>query len=213
MNISDFINSRTNKIIDVDGFYGGQCWDLWSDYAQQCFGISQAATNTVSGYADSVYYAKWSGTQELQNAFSRLDAGVSAQYGDVAFWNWPHVAIVIKDDGDTLNCLTQNPGAASIQELSKHGLIGYFRPRVFDAGSSIIGGAYECVVDALNVRSAPNLAGEVVATYSRGGVVNLDNNVTISDGYRWGTYIGVSGNRRYIALGTSDGAVTYLRKK
>ena len=55
MNIQEWMNNVNGKIIDMDGAYGGQCWDLWSNYPRNVYGIPAADTNTVDGYAASVY--------------------------------------------------------------------------------------------------------------------------------------------------------------
>ncbi|HIW77037.1 MULTISPECIES: hypothetical protein [Gordonibacter] len=77
---------------------------------------------------------------------------------------------------------------------------------------NVSGGSYECVVDILNVRGAPSLAGSVVASYTHGETVVLDDWSKEADGYLWGRYTSYSGAVRYIAIGTSDGGETYLRK-
>ena len=58
MNIQEWMNNVNGKIIDMDGAYGGQCWDLWSSYARNVYGIPAADTNTIDGYAASVYTAR-----------------------------------------------------------------------------------------------------------------------------------------------------------
>lgn len=68
------------------------------------------------------------------------------------------------------------------------------------------GGKYNVMVDALNVRSAPNLRADVVATYTKDQTVVLDNWYTIADGYVWGRYTGAtSGMKRYVAVGKATG--------
>lgn len=125
MTIDQFIQTYNGSTVDVDGFYGGQCWDLWSRYAQDVAGVPQSATNTVNGYAGSVYTSTWDQQPALRDKFDRLPAGTAPRKGDVAFWGnapatpYTHVAIVIADQGGSLLCLTQNPGAthqASITE-------------------------------------------------------------------------------------------------
>lgn len=60
-------------------------------------------------------------------------------------------------------------------------------------------GRVKVVASKLNVRTAPNTSSAIVATYSYGEYVNLD--ATWSDSYSiWGSYIGASGQRRYIAI-------------
>lgn len=70
---------------------------------------------------------------------------------------------------------------------------------------SSFGGTYRCTVSKLNVRTSPSLKGSVVAHYSKGQTVKLDNWYKIADGYVWGRYTGASGNLRYIAVGKATG--------
>ena len=63
MNIQEWMNTVNGKIIDMDSAYGGQCWDLWSSYAQYVYDIPAADTNTVDGYAASVYTARYDRSQ------------------------------------------------------------------------------------------------------------------------------------------------------
>ena len=80
------------------------------------------------------------------------------------------------------------------------------------ASASVPAGRYTCVVDALNVRSAPTTASAVVAKYHRGQTVTLDGACAVSDGCVWGRYTGASsGKKRYIAVRTTNGT-EYLRK-
>lgn len=67
------------------------------------------------------------------------------------------------------------------------------------------GGTYRCTVSCLNVRDAPGLGGNVVASYSAGQTVVLDDWYSIADGYVWGRYTAYSGNVRYIAVGKATG--------
>lgn len=78
------------------------------------------------------------------------------------------------------------------------------------------GGTYRCTVSALNVRDAPSLGGGVVASYSEGQTVVLDDWYKIADGYVWGRYTSYSGRTRYIAVGRATGkpeADDYLVKE
>lgn len=71
---------------------------------------------------------------------------------------------------------------------------------VFGAGNLV------CIVDAVNVRTAPNRGAEIRAQYKRNLEVNIDS-VVKNDGYWWGHYKSRSGIDSYIALypvGTSN---------
>lgn len=58
-----------------------------------------------------------------------------------------------------------------------------------------------------NVRSAPNTRAEIVATYGVGQSIRYDS-VYECDGYRWISYIGASGKRRYVACRRLSGDTT-----
>jgi hypothetical protein len=221
MNISEWITAVNGRPIDVDGAYGAQCWDLWSHYAQNVWGVPQSETNTTDGYAASVYTTKYDQSQVLRDTFVREGADYSPVYGDVAFWGcdgWNHVAIVTACDGGTITCMSQNPTNAVSTTFNRYeGVIGYFHPRALDSGTSggsgdvtVIAGTYRVAVDALNVREAPSVSSSVVATYQLGQTVNLDAWGVVADGYIWGRYTAYSGNVRYIALGPEDKSVWYL---
>lgn len=214
MNIQEWMNNVNGKIIDMDGAYGGQCWDLWSNYARNVYGIPAADTNTVDGYAASVYTARYDRSKALQNTFIRETGNYTPVYGDVAFWNgngMNHVAIVVRDNGNgTLETMSQNPNKAGYMNITKNGIIGYFHPRNREGDNNITARAYRVNVPVLNVRSAPSIHSQVVAQYRKGQTVNLMSGTTIADGYIWAHYIGYSGKTRYIALAPADKSAWYL---
>lgn len=220
MNIQEWINSVNGKTIDMDGAYGGQCWDLWSSYARHVYGIPVADTNTVDGYAASVYTARYERSRALQNAFTKESANYTPVFGDVAFWkrsDMNHVAIVVRDNGNgTLQTISQNPNRAGYVNIGKNGIIGYFHPRNNNGGSdnpnsvAITARTYHVNVPVLNVRSAPSIHGAVVAQYRKGQTVNLMSGGIIADGYIWAHYVGGSGKTRYVALKAVNGTTQYL---
>ena len=222
MDIRTWMNTVNGKIIDMDGAYGGQCWDLWSSYARNVYGIPAADTNTVDGYAASVYTMRYDHSRALQNAFTREASNYTPAYGDVAFWNGSgmnHVAIVVKDNGNgTLSTMSQNPNKAGYVTLSKNGIIGYFRPRSASTPAqtpatgnvTIIPRTYKVNVDVLNVRSAPSTSAQIVAQYHYGQTVNLSEGGVVADGYIWAHYVGGSGKTRYVALAPADKSAWYL---
>lgn len=223
MNLTEFINTHNGKTVDVDGAYGGQCWDLWSKYAQEVYGLNQADTNTGDGYAASVYTTKYSQSKALQNTFEKKPANYTPVAGDVAFWKrsgMNHVAIVINTGNSTLTVFSQNPNKPQVMTISKNGLIGYFHPRtltttttnntVTGGNVTIIARTYKVNVSKLNVRDRPSLSGTIVATYRQGETVNLQAGGTIADGYIWARYVGGSGKTRYIALAPTDKSTWYL---
>lgn len=214
MDIQEWINSVNGKAIDVDGHYGAQCWDLWSHYAQHVYGIPQADTNTVDGYAASVYTARYDRSRALQNTFTKESANYTPAYGDVAFWKrsgMNHVAIVVRDNGNgTLQTISQNPNRAGYVNIGKNGIIGYLHPRGNSNNTNITARAYRVNVDVLNVRSAPSIHSQIVAQYRKGQTVNLISSTTTADGYVWAHYTGRSGKTRYVAMKAVNGTTQYL---
>ena len=222
MNIQEWMNSVDGQVVDMDGAYGGQCWDLWSSYARNVYGIPAADTNTVDGYAASVYTARFYNSRALQDVFTKERADYTPVYGDVAFWNGTgmnHVAIVVRDNNNgTLDTMSQNPNKAGYVTISKNGIIGYFHPRASHTPApapanntvTIIPRTYKVNVDVLNVRSAPSTSAPVVAQYRYGQTVNLAEGGTIADGYIWAHYVGGSGATRYVALAPADKSAWYL---
>lgn len=155
MKLTEFIAAHNGVTTDVDGCYGGQCWDLWSAYAQEVFGVPQWATNTTSGWADSVYTHTWERQPLLQQAFDRIDGPThpTGQPGDVVFWTYgtawypvSHVAIVIADQGNYLQCLTQNPGPPQVASLTKAGLLGYLRPKTNTITQETEDNEMQCII-------------------------------------------------------------------
>lgn len=77
--------------------------------------------------------------------------------------------------------------------------------------TSVPAGTYQCVVDALNVRSGAGTGYAKVAQYHKGETVVLDGSATVANGCVWGRYVGGSGKTRYVAVRTTGG-MEYLRK-
>lgn len=66
-------------------------------------------------------------------------------------------------------------------------------------------GTFTVTVDVgVNVRSEPNINSTRVAGYAKGEKINYDSYI-IANNYVWLSYIGASGNRRYVAEGPMDG--------
>lgn len=63
---------------------------------------------------------------------------------------------------------------------------------------------FELMVDKIFVREKPSRKSKKITYYSRGETVAYDY-YTINDGHVWISYIGMSGNRRYMAIGEHNG--------
>lgn len=111
--IDEFVSETSGKHIDVDGYYGDQCWDLWGyfnktknltdfDFSCSPYGYVYAIPNKYKKSGASYYY-------------KYIEPGESLQAGDWLFWDKgssyadSHVALLLGVNGDgTLKCLTQS---------------------------------------------------------------------------------------------------------
>ncbi len=59
----------------------------------------------------------------------------------------------------------------------------------------------------VNIRRKPSTEGTIAGSLDKGDTVYLDSTRTLAGGYVWGTYIGNSGKRCYVAVGTQKGTV------
>lgn len=119
-----------------------------------------------------------------QNLAGNLEVGSPAQFNvrsSANFNGWFYL-----DDDVVSSAMSQIPTSHEIDLYPEEG--------VFTVG-----------VDAINVRRAPNLLGEVVDVYRQGETVNYDSKGS-ANGYRWISYVGGSGQRNYMAIGQVDEA-------
>lgn len=151
----DWLNSVNGRAVEMDSSWGAQCWDLWSHYGVNMLGVTFWKTGTNagggcpqhSGYTCGLW--KTFGSSGLGQWLTPVQG--PPQRGDVAIWDWgspagpnSHVAIVVEDRGNSVYCMTQNPGAAHYATLGKAGILGYLRPdnqSYFDAPGASNSGA------------------------------------------------------------------------
>lgn len=129
--LSSWINANNNKYIDMDGYYGAQCVDLYSKYT----------SSFVGGRPKPVGYAPEIFNNYDTSVYTRFDKNQAGRPGDVVVWGkgtytpLGHVAVVVGDNGNgTLRVLQSNATAAGsagnsiISNMSKSALLGYLRP-------------------------------------------------------------------------------------
>ncbi|MGT2752242.1 glucosaminidase domain-containing protein [Streptococcus porcinus] len=212
--------------VDKDGMYGTQCADLPCFVAKNWFGVD--LWGNAIDLLDSASAQGWEVHRMPTEANPRAGATfVMAVSGH----QFGHTGIVIEDsDGYTMRTVEQNidgnadalyvgaPARFNTRDFT--GVVGWFYPpyaknsqpqaqktlqsKTTD-GVELIpeNGTFTVEADVINVRRAPNLNGEVVATYKRGQSVTYDSKGS-ANGYRWISYIGGSGKRNYMAIGQTD---------
>lgn len=216
--------------VDQDGAWGTQCVDLPNAISSQLFGkaLWGNAIDLLNSAASLGYEVEYN---ETGNMDSKPRASAVFVMETVYIYGHPygHTGVVIEDsDGYTMRTIEQNidgnadslyiGGPARYNTRNFDGVVGWFYFPTDDtsyipapASEPFSGeveirdesGTFTVEVSALNVRAAAGLNAEIVAVYSAGQEINYDGWCDV-DGYIWITYIGGSGNRRYVAVGQSE---------
>lgn len=218
---------------DADGAYGTQCVDLPNSISINFFGkaLWGNAIDLLNSAHDLGYEVEYN---EAGNINSKPRAGAVFVQETIYLFGHPygHTGIVIEDsDGFTMRTIEQNidgnadslyvGGPARYNTRNFDGIVGWFyfptddtsvafeqpepsEPLTIESGGfHPETGTFTVEVSALNVRAEAGLGAEIVAVYSVGQEINYDGWID-NDGYIWITYIGSSGNRRYVAVGQSE---------
>lgn len=137
INREEFVIETSGKIIDIDGLYGGQCWDLFSYFTNKL--CSRTFSCIETGYVI-----------DLWNTFDRIGLNEhfvkvidNYQEGDWLIWTSPssitetsHIAMLIKDNKNGTNViLTQNPNGnpkyTHQMQCDYIGVVGALRPKIY----------------------------------------------------------------------------------
>ena len=144
LNISSpqaFANDTLGKCIDVDGYYGAQCWDLmaafWLNYTGRT--LYTCGTGAAKGTIQDGCWQKNAG-----NEFTMIWDKTKVQAGDIAVYStgqWGHIGMAMGGfNNGYFALLGQNQGGAAcagggaatnIINLSTRDFIGAFRPNIY----------------------------------------------------------------------------------
>lgn len=114
----DFKNDTLGKIIDYDGEFGGQCWDLAEVYFTKYLNLPSSILAGCGLVSNMLYPPK---INELLEYFDEVDIHNMIK-GDVCIWEYGHIAIFDScHDGYTCYFVSQNPGPTSLIPLSQNG--------------------------------------------------------------------------------------------
>ncbi len=125
MTYNDFKNKYNGKIVDYDGAYGGQCWDLAQQYFTECLGLSPSILGGCGLVSNMLNEPKIS---LLLKYFDEVPT-TNMLAGDVVIWTGGHIAIFDNWDGVNCNYLTQNPGATRVGVCYVKGTMRAFRKK------------------------------------------------------------------------------------
>jgi len=131
MTLQEFIDKWLGKKCDFDGFYGGQCVDLYRMYVKEVLDFPQSPG--VGGAAEI-----WdSADPDLYDFITNSPTAVP-NYGDIVIWNrkagggFGHVDIFLSGDANTFLGLDQNWPTLSVVTKTQHNytnVIGWLRPK------------------------------------------------------------------------------------
>lgn len=134
----EFFEETNGKIIDVDGSYGGQCWDLFAKFCLEYCGKTFNCIET--GYVIDL----WTHFDDIglgeyfikvpNNAMT--DGDWAIWYGPCMITNKSHIAMFRKDENNGGGIfLTQNPNGnpnyTHQMWISYEGLVGGLRPKCY----------------------------------------------------------------------------------
>lgn len=125
MTYKEFKNKYNGKVVDFDGAYGGQCWDLAQKYITECLGLSSSIL-AGCGYVGNML--KEPKISLLLKYFDEVPT-TDMWTGDLVIWKNHHIAIFDNWDGKACWYLTQNPGATKIGQCNIGGEVRAFRKK------------------------------------------------------------------------------------
>ena len=203
---------------DADGSYGTQCVDLPNSISINFFGraLWGNAIDLLNSAAAAGYEVEYNQEGNLDSR-PRRGAVFVMDTTYIAGHSYGHTGLVIEQniDGNADSLYVGGPARYNTRNFD--GIVGWFyfptdnqsqspapTPTPFDGIITINEetGTFTVEVSALNVRAGAGLGAEIVAVYGAGETINYDGWCDV-DGYIWISYIGGSGNRRYVAVGQS----------
>ena len=205
---------------DADGAYGTQCVDLPNSISINFFGraLWGNAIDLLNSAAEQGYEVVY----DAVGVNPRAGAVFVQETTYIAGHPYGHTGLVIEDsDGYTIKTIEQNidgnagslyvGGPARYNTRNFDGIVGWFYFPLDNAdyqpvqatttGDGTI--TEENGTFTVEIRDKAGLDGAIVAVYGAGETINYDGYCD-KDGYIWITYIGASGNRRYVAVGQSE---------
>lgn len=213
-----FRSDRMGKRVDIDGYYGPQCWDAYADYCQ--FLGYPFANCTSSGYVKDIWEnRKTNGMLDNFTESNILQVGSITVFKESKECPYSHIAIFDSDVNGTYGrFFGQNQGGdgGCYNVVVLPYSITYdtgFVPNKFivnEEESNILNkipndfshekGTFTARF-TINIRRAPSLQGKLTGVqYESGDSVNYDGYVK-RDGYVWISWIGKSGKRCWMASG------------
>jgi hypothetical protein len=134
MTFQEFVKKYTNKTVDFDGAYGGQCVDLFNRYLVDCLSIS----NPIQQFPVASAYQIYSYAKNNSNFICiPNDPTAVPQAGDIIIWNQGvgihgHVGIFVEGDVMSFRSFEQNWNGVQKCIIVNHPydhVTGWLRPK------------------------------------------------------------------------------------
>lgn len=123
MTYNEFKEKYNGKVVDYDGSYGGQCWDLAQQYFTECLKLSPSILAGCGWVGNMLNEPKIS---LLLKYFDEVPV-TNMIPGDTVIWANHHIAIFDNWNGNYNTYLTQNPGATHLGQCNIGGVVKAFR--------------------------------------------------------------------------------------
>lgn len=138
MNLEQFVEKYLGKKIDWDGYYGGQCVDLFRQYIDDVLKFPQP--KGVGGAKD--FWPNYDTDNALKNYYDKIPNTPTAvpSAGDVMLWNekagggWGHVAVFLEGNANTFTSFDQNWPKLDVCTKTTHdykNVFGWLKPKKF----------------------------------------------------------------------------------
>lgn len=112
-----FKKKYNGKYTDFDGYYGAQCWDLAQRYFTEVLKVPSSVLSGCGLVSNMLHDPK---RKVLLKYFDEVK---TAKQGDVAIWEYGHIAIF---DHNKNYYFSQNPNAPKVMKINRGG-VHFFR--------------------------------------------------------------------------------------
>ncbi len=114
MTYKEFKKKYKGKKVDFDKMYGAQCWDLGQYYFTK---VLKLPSSILAGSGLVSNMLKGSKLKRMKKYFDIIDKKDIKQ-GDVAIWNYGHIAIFDSKKNGINYYLSQNPNAVDVIKIN-----------------------------------------------------------------------------------------------
>lgn len=160
MTYDEFKKKYNGKFVDYDGQYGAQCWDLAQMYFTKVLKLPASVLSGCGLVSNMLHNPK---RKQLDKYFTEVK---TPEKGDVAIWEYGHIAIFDHKTGNTKYYFSQNPNPAKVMKITTGG-VHFFRkkgstPTPTPTPTNIVAGGTYKLLQAKALRTSPKLANNIV---------------------------------------------------